>query len=123
MIWDGGTFDVSLLTIDNGTFQTRATNGDMHLVGEDFDGKVIDYFSKKIAKKYKVDLRKHKRGFQKLKQAVEKEKIILSTDLENIIDIDPLFNNVHFKEKLTRARFEDLNKDLFKRTLKPASIS
>jgi len=115
----GGTFDVSLLTIDNGTFQVRATNGDVHLGGEDFDGKIVDYFAKKIQKKHKVDVRENKRAFQKLKQAVEKAKRILSTDLETVIDIDPLFDNVHFKEKLSRAKFEELNKDLFLRTLKP----
>lgn len=117
----GGTFDVSLLTIDDGTFQVRATHGDMHLGGEDFDLRVVEYFAKLIKEKHgaDADIFKNKKSFQKLKQAVEKAKRILSSELETNIEIEALINGIDFNQKLTRAKFEELNKDLFAKTLNP----
>jgi len=115
----GGTFDVSILTIDNGTFQVLSTSGDTHLGGEDFDLRVVDYFSKMIKEKHQKDIKSDPKAFQKLKMAVERGKRILSAEVETLIDIEGLIEGVDFKQKLTRAKFEDLNNDLFMNTLNP----
>jgi endoplasmic reticulum chaperone BiP len=115
----GGTFDVSILTIENGTFQVLSTSGDTHLGGEDFDLRVVEYYSKFIKEKFQKDVKADAKAFQKLKMAVEKAKRTLSSELETTIDIEGLLDGVDFKQKLTRAKFEDLNKDLFLNTLKP----
>eukprot|EP01080_Neovahlkampfia_damariscottae_P004940 gene4940-8537_t len=115
----GGTLDVSLLTIDNGTFQVRATAGDMHLGGEDFDQKLLDYFTGIFKKKHKKDIKSNKRSFTKLKVACEKAKIVLSNQLEANIEIESLLDGIDFNEKITRAKFEELNKGLFLRAMNP----
>jgi molecular chaperone DnaK (HSP70) len=115
----GGTLDVSLLTIDNGTFQVRATAGDMHLGGEDFDQKLVDYFTKVFQQKHKKDIKGNKRAFQKLKMACEKAKRILSNELETDVEIESLMDGIDFKERLTRAKFEELNKEGFLNSIKP----
>lgn len=115
----GGTFDVTLLTIDNGVFEVLATNGDTHLGGEDFDQRIMKYFMKMIKKKHKVDISKDKRAMQKLRRESERVKRALSTQPQARAEIESLFEGIDFSEQLTRARFEELNQDLFKKTLGP----
>jgi len=115
----GGTFDVSILTIDEGVFEVLATNGDTHLGGEDFDQRVMDYFLKLIKKKHDVNLKGNKRALAKLRREIEKAKRALSTVHQTQIEIESLIDGEDFSESLTRARFEDLCNDLFRKTLKP----
>jgi len=115
----GGTFDVSLLTIDNGVFEVIATNGDTHLGGEDFDQRVMDYFIKLYKKKKGKDVRKDNRAVQKLRREVEKAKRALSSAHQTRIEIESFFEGEDFSETLTRAKFEELNMDLFRSTMKP----
>jgi len=115
----GGTFDVSLLTIDNGVFEVVSTNGDTHLGGEDFDQRVVEHFVKLYKKKKGVDLRKDNRAVQKLRREVEKAKRALSSQHQVKLEIESLYDGEDFSETLTRARFEELNMDLFRGTLKP----
>merc|ERR1712217_95077 len=115
----GGTFDVSLLTIDNGVFEVVATNGDTHLGGEDFDQRVMQHFIKIFQKKHSKDMSKDKRSLQKLRREVEKAKRALSSTHQARVEIEALFDGVDFSETLTRARFEEINNDLFKNTLDP----
>jgi len=115
----GGTFDVSLLTISDGVFEVEATNGDTHLGGEDFDQRVIEHFVKIFKKKTGKDLRKDDRAVQKLRREVEKAKRALSNAHQTKVEIEALFDGEDFSETLTRAKFEELNMDLFRSTLKP----
>ena len=115
----GGTFDVSLLTIDDGVFEVLATAGDTHLGGEDFDQRVISYFVKLYNKKHDVDITKDLKTMGKLKREVEKAKRTLSSQMSTRIEIESFHQGNDFSETLTRAKFEELNMDLFKRTLKP----
>lgn len=115
----GGTFDVSLLTIDNGVFEVVATNGDTHLGGEDFDQRVMEYFIKLYKKKKGKDIRSDNRAVQKLRREVEKAKRTLSSEHQTRLEIEAFFDGEDFSETLTRARFEELNMDLFRSTLKP----
>merc|ERR1719432_241060 len=115
----GGTFDVSLLTIDNGVFEVVATNGDTHLGGEDFDQRVMQHFMKIFQKKHGKDMSKDKRSIQKLRREVEKTKRALSSTHQGRVEIEALYDGVDFSETLTRARFEEINNDLFKNTLGP----
>uniref|UniRef100_A0A4W3GXT4 78 kDa glucose-regulated protein n=1 Tax=Callorhinchus milii TaxID=7868 RepID=A0A4W3GXT4_CALMI len=115
----GGTFDVSLLTIDNGVFEVVATNGDTHLGGEDFDQRVMEHFFKLYKKKTGKDVRKDKRSMQKLRREVEKAKRALSAQHQARIEIESFFEGEDFSETLTRAKFEELNMDLFRSTMKP----
>ncbi|OGM50381.1 glucose-regulated protein [Aspergillus bombycis] len=115
----GGTFDVSLLSIDNGVFEVLATAGDTHLGGEDFDHRVMDYFVKQYNKKNNVDITKDLKSMGKLKREVEKAKRTLSSQMSTRIEIESFHNGEDFSETLTRAKFEELNMDLFKKTLKP----
>jgi len=117
----GGTFDVTLLTIDGGVFEVLATNGDTHLGGEDFDQRVMQYFIKMIKKKDNVDISSDKRSLQKLRREVERVKRALSTQHQARVEIESLFEGMDFSETLTRARFEELNLDLFKKTLGPVA--
>lgn len=115
----GGTFDVSLLSIDNGVFEVLATAGDTHLGGEDFDYRVVNYFIKKYNKENNVDVRKNAKSVGKLKREVEKAKRILSSQMSTRIEIESFFDGEDFSETLTRAKFEEINGELFKKTLKP----
>ena len=116
----GGTFDVSLLTIDNGVFEVVATAGDTHLGGEDFDQRVTEHFVKIFKKKNKgVDIKKDPRALAKLKQEVEKAKRDLSSVHQAKISIEGIIDGIDFTETITRARFEELCADLFKKTLQP----
>ncbi|XP_044471859.1 luminal-binding protein 5-like [Mangifera indica] len=115
----GGTFDVSVLTIDNGVFEVLATSGDTHLGGEDFDHRVMDYFIKLIKKKYNKDISKDNKALGKLRRECEKAKRALSSQHQIRVEIESLFDGVDFSEPLSRARFEELNLDLFKKTMGP----
>lgn len=115
----GGTFDVSLLTIDNGVFEVVATSGDTHLGGEDFDQKVMEYFIKLSKKKHGKDIRSDKKALQKLRREVEKAKRDLSSVHKTTLTIENLLEGFDFEETLTRAKFEELNNELFTKTLKP----
>merc|ERR1719454_1594944 len=115
----GGTFDVSLLTIDNGVFEVVAINGDTHLGGEDFDQRVMEHFIKIYKKKKGKDLRKDNRAVQKLRREVEKAKRALSNSHQVKIEVESLYDGEDFTETLTRAKFEELNMDLFRSTMKP----
>merc|ERR1712180_539551 len=115
----GGTFDVSLLTIDNGVFEVVSTNGDTHLGGEDFDQRVMQHFIKIFNKKHSVKMDSDKKAIQKLRKEVEKAKRALSAAHQVRVEVESLFEGEDFSETLSRAKFEELNKDLFKSTLKP----
>ena len=115
----GGTFDVSLLTIDSGVFEVVSTNGDTHLGGEDFDHRILDYFLKRIKKQHGKDLSKNKTAIQKLKTEIEKAKRHLSSSLQATVEIDELDEGFDFKDTISRAKFEELNMDLFKKTMQP----
>jgi heat shock protein 5 len=115
----GGTFDVSLLNLDDGVFDVLATSGDTHLGGEDFDQRVMQYFIKMIQKKGGPDISSDNRALQKLRKEVERVKRALSSQQQARVDIDDLVNGFDFSETLTRARFEELNHDLLKKTLGP----
>ena len=115
----GGTFDVSLLTIDSGVFEVVSTNGDTHLGGEDFDHRILDYLLKRIKKQHGKDLKNNKSVIQKLKTEIEKAKRHLSSSLQATIEIDELEPGFDFKDTLSRAKFEELNMDLFKKTMAP----
>ncbi|GAA5823095.1 hypothetical protein JCM3770_007095 [Rhodotorula araucariae] len=116
----GGTFDVSLLSIDDGVFEVLATAGDTHLGGEDFDNRVIDHFVKVWRRKHDgQDITKNLRSMGKLKREVEKAKRTLSSQMSTKIEIESFFEGEDFSETLTRAKFEELNLDLFRKTMKP----
>jgi len=115
----GGTFDVSLLSIDDGVFEVLATSGDTHLGGEDFDNRVIEYLKKQYQRKNKVDVSNDQRAIGKLKREVEKAKRTLSSQMSVRIEIESFYQGEDFSETLTRAKFEELNMDLFKKTIKP----
>ena len=119
----GGTFDVSILTIDDGVFEVIGTHGDTHLGGEDFDQRVLDHFMKLIQKKNGIDISKDKRAIQKLKREVEKGKRALSSQHETKIEIEDLVEGYDFSESLSRAKFEEINGDLFKKTLEPLKLA
>lgn len=115
----GGTFDVSLLTIEGGLFEVKATNGDTHLGGEDFDNRIIDHVLKQFKKSTGLDASKDKRALQKLRLEVERAKRTLSSTTQVSIDIDNFYEGKDLRQSLTRAKFEDLNADLFRKTLDP----
>lgn len=115
----GGTFDVSLLTIDNGVFEVIATAGDTHLGGEDFDQRLTEHLVRQFKKKHDVDIKKDARALKKLMVEVEKAKRDLSSVLQVKIEIEGLIDGIDFEETVTRARFEELCADLFKKTLTP----
>jgi len=115
----GGTFDVSILTIDNGVFEVVSTNGDTHLGGEDFDQRVMEYFIKLVKRKYGKDVSSDKRAIQKLRRECERAKRTLSSQHQARVEIESLVDGIDLSEPLTRARFEELNNDLFRKTMTP----
>jgi len=117
----GGTFDVSLLTIEEGIFEVKATAGDTHLGGEDFDNRLVDHFLQEFKRKYKgdKDINTNERSKRRLRTACERAKRTLSSTTIAQIEIDGLFDGVDFSSKITRARFEDLNMDYFKACMEP----
>ncbi|XP_073817582.1 heat shock protein 70-like [Musca autumnalis] len=116
----GGTFDVSILTIDEGSlFEVRATAGDTHLGGEDFDNRLVTHLAEEFKRKYKKDLRSNPRALRRLRTAAERAKRTLSSSSEATIEIDALFDGIDYYTKVSRARFEELCADLFRQTLQP----
>merc|ERR1712054_138510 len=115
----GGTFDVSILTIDQGVFEVLATNGDTHLGGEDFDQRIMDHFIKLFKRKTKIDIKGDKRAVAKLRREAERAKRALSSGQQTRVEIENLAEGQDLVETLTRAKFEELCMDLFKNTMKP----
>jgi L1 cell adhesion molecule like protein len=115
----GGTFDVSLLTIEEGIFEVKATAGDTHLGGEDFDNRMVDHFVQEFKRKNKKDISDNARALRRLRTACERAKRTLSTTASTNIEIDSLYEGVDFHTTLTRARFEELNMDLFRKCMDP----
>jgi len=115
----GGTFDVSLLTIEEGIFEVKSTAGDTHLGGEDFDNRMVDFFVNEFKRKHKKDLTVNARALRRLRTACERAKRTLSSSTQASIEIDSLFEGVDFFSQITRARFEELCQDLFRGTLEP----
>jgi len=115
----GGTFDVSLLTIEEGIFEVKATAGDTHLGGEDFDNRLVEYFVQEFKRKHKKDLGDNQRALRRLRTACERAKRTLSSSTQAHIEIDSLFEGIDFNSVITRARFEDLNMDYFRKCMEP----
>jgi len=115
----GGTFDVSILSIEGGIFEVKSTAGDTHLGGEDFDNRLVDHFVTEFKRKHKKDLSGNKRALRRLRTACERAKRTLSASAQANIEIDSLFEGIDFYTSITRARFEELCSDLFKNTLEP----
>lgn len=115
----GGTFDVSLLTIEEGIFEVKATAGDTHLGGEDFDNRLVNHFTQEFKRKHKKDLSSNARALRRLRTACERAKRTLSSAAQTSIEIDSLFEGIDFYTNITRARFEELCGDLFRGTLDP----
>merc|ERR1712213_124119 len=115
----GGTFDVSILSIDGGIFEVKSTAGDTHLGGEDFDNRLVDHFVKEFLRKHKKDITGNKRALRRLRTACERAKRTLSASAQANIEIDSLFEGMDFYTSITGARFEELCADLFRGTLEP----
>jgi len=115
----GGTFDVSILTIEDGIFEVKSTSGDTHLGGEDFDNRMVNHFVQEFKRKHKKDIAENKRALRRLRTACERAKRTLSSSTQASIEIDSLFEGIDFYTSITRARFEELNADLFRSTLEP----
>ncbi|XP_077307378.1 heat shock 70 kDa protein-like [Lithobates pipiens] len=115
----GGTFDVSILTIDEGVFEVKATAGDTHLGGEDFDNRMVNHFVEEFKRKHKKDISQNKRALRRLRTACERAKRTLSSSTQASIEIDSLYEGIDFYTSITRARFEELCSDLFRGTLDP----
>merc|ERR1712137_899465 len=115
----GGTFDVSLLTIEEGIFEVKATAGDTHLGGEDFDNRLVDYFLTDFKRRFRKDMSKNQRSLRRLRTACERAKRTLSSSTQAHIEIDSLFDGVDYNSTITRARFEDLCMDYFKKCMEP----
>ncbi|GLE06085.1 hypothetical protein PINS_up015296 [Pythium insidiosum] len=115
----GGTFDVSLLSIEEGIFEVKATAGDTHLGGEDFDNRLVDYFVAEFKRKHRKDLTSNQRSLRRLRTACERAKRTLSSSTQVHIEIDSLFDGVDFNSTITRARFEDMCADYFRKTMEP----
>ncbi|CAD6245178.1 GSCOCT00013567001.2-RA-CDS [Cotesia congregata] len=119
----GGTFDVSILSIEDGIFEVKSTAGDTHLGGEDFDNRMVNHFVQEFKRKYKKDLTSNKRALRRLRTACERAKRTLSSSSQASIEIDSLFEGIDFYTSITRARFEELCADLFRNTLEPVEKS
>ncbi|EED15041.1 molecular chaperone Hsp70 [Talaromyces stipitatus ATCC 10500] len=115
----GGTFDVSLLTIEEGIFEVKATAGDTHLGGEDFDSRLVNHFVQEFKRKHRKDLTTNARALRRLRTACERAKRTLSSSAQTSIEIDSLFEGIDFYTSITRARFEELCQDLFRSTMEP----
>merc|ERR1712093_39680 len=115
----GGTFDVSLLNVEEGIFEVKATAGDTHLGGEDFDNRMVDHFVQEFKRKNKKDISQNSRALRRLRTACERAKRTLSTTAQTGVEIDSLFEGIDFFSNITRARFEELCSDLFRGCLDP----
>jgi molecular chaperone DnaK (HSP70) len=117
----GGTFDVTLLSIDHGVFEVKATSGNTHLGGQDFDYRMIEYCMNQFKRKTGTDITDDKRAIQRLRKQCEMAKRTLSTQTSATIDCEALANGVDFSTTISRAKFEELNQDLFKKTMAPVT--
>ena len=115
----GGTFDVSLLTIEDGIFEVKATSGDTHLGGEDFDNRMVEFCVQEFKKKFRLDISTSERAKRRLRTACERAKRTLSASTQAFIEIDSLFEGVDYQTTITRARFEEMNMDYFRKTIPP----
>ncbi|KAJ6428251.1 hypothetical protein OIU84_023633 [Salix udensis] len=115
----GGTFDVSLLTIEEGIFEVKATAGDTHLGGEDFDNRLVNHFVGEFRRKHKKDISANPRALRRLRTACERAKRTLSSTTQTTIEIDSLYEGIDFYATITRARFEEMNMDLFRKCMEP----
>lgn len=116
----GGTFDVSVLTIDEGSiFEVKSTAGDTHLGGEDFDNRLVTFLAEEFKRKHKKDLKNNPKSLRRLRTAAERAKRTLSSSTEATLEIDALYEGIDFFCRISRARFEELNSDLFRVTLEP----
>merc|ERR1711957_956936 len=115
----GGTFDVSLLTIEEGIFEVKATAGDTHLGGEDFDNRMVNHFVQEFKRKNKKDITGNARSMRRLRTACERAKRTLSSTTQTTVEIDSLVDGIDFYSGITRAKFEELCMDLFRGTLDP----
>jgi L1 cell adhesion molecule like protein len=115
----GGTFDVSLLNIEGGIFEVKATAGDTHLGGEDFDARLLRHFSEEFKRKHNKDISGSARALRRLRTACERAKRTLSSTSQTMVEIDSLFEGIDFYTTITRARFEELNSDLFRKCMEP----
>lgn len=115
----GGTFDVSILSMEDGIFEVKSTAGDTHLGGEDFDNRLVTHFVDEFKRKFKKDISKNQRSLRRLRTSCEQAKRTLSSSAKANIEIDSLFEGVDFYTSITRARFEELCSDLFRSTLEP----
>jgi len=115
----GGTFDVSVLTIEDGIFEVKATAGDTHLGGEDFDNRMVNHFVQEFKRKYNKDIQGNARALRRLRTACERAKRALSSQTQAAVEIDSLYDGVDFYTSITRARFEELNADLFRSCIAP----
>jgi L1 cell adhesion molecule like protein len=115
----GGTFDVSLLSIEEGVFEVKATAGDTHLGGEDFDNRMVKFLAEEFKRKYNKDFTKNARAVRRVRSACERAKRTLSSSTQATVEIDSLWEGIDFYTNISRARFEELNQDLFRSTLSP----
>ncbi|KAI8564640.1 hypothetical protein RHMOL_Rhmol03G0196600 [Rhododendron molle] len=115
----GGTFDVSVLTMDKGKFEVKATGGDTHLGGEDFDNRMVNHFVREFKRMHKKDISGNPRALRRLRTSCERAKRILSSTAQTTIEIDALYEGIDFFSRVTRARFEELNIDLFRKCMEP----
>ena len=114
-----GTFDISLISIEDGVFDVKATAGHTHLGGEDFDNRMVDYFIDEFKKKHKKDLRESQRALRRLRTSCERAKRQLSSNTQAYIEIDGLYEGIDFNSSISRAAFENMNSDLFRKTIDP----
>ncbi|XP_026424284.1 probable mediator of RNA polymerase II transcription subunit 37c [Papaver somniferum] len=115
----GGTFDVSILTIEEGMFEVKATAGDTHLGGEDFDNRMVNFFVQEFKKKHKKDISENPRALRRLRTSCERAKRTLSSTTQTTIEIDSFYEDIDFHTSVTRAKFEQLNMDLFQKCMEP----
>lgn len=115
----GGTFDISVLTIDEGVFEVKAVGGDNNLGGEDIDNRMVDHFCEEFKKKHNKNIKDSERAIRRLKSACERAKRTLSSSMVANIEIDSLYEGIDFNSSITRAKFESINMDLFTRTIDP----
>jgi L1 cell adhesion molecule like protein len=121
LIYDlgGGTFDVSLLTIEEGIFEVKATAGDTHLGGEDFDNRIVDYCMQDFKRRHRIDIAGNHRAIRRLRTQCERAKRILSSSTQATIEVDSLAEGIDYSSQLSRARFEELCMDYFRSTMGP----
>lgn len=112
-----GTFDVTILTLDGGIFEVKSTSGDTHLGGEDFDNRLVNHFIEEFKRKHKKDISGNQRAVRRLRTACERAKRALSSSAQSSVEIDSLYEGIDFYTSITRARFEEMCSDLFRKSL------